>query len=438
MPICSGNMDSYKDVFYSAGLPALISTGITLVYFILKAYQFAVHAVSDQTKGKLAAATPSGRKQEHGSIEGEQGHTQVPEQVPRSISDQYGAGVQQPSGSLSLSGRRQNVCLAARRNAEEYPSVPENAKRLPSRRNRSPKNGDGQRPSGAYGDSSGVFAEGSGWSDAANEQSRNVCRISSQERSDQNTLDGIPGRRDPEKQVSDMSLQTDTCDTLYVTKNTLTAYTIAIVQNAQALQYDQMHAALQTGRNQSSLETLLRAEELLTAHFNLAVLEDKTITDTSPDAKKSPDNTQDPDPSTSAPDDQTYVKIPSRYAENSATRRPHPTGAVAPTCRRDYGLVNAIPAGYESDDSWDNLSHNHDHTHTHNIVPLLTLRPWRNSARRGPEQQQFRQQSATNMRPGNAPYSRPWDNQPYRRRTLSQQALRARAYRKIQCRYPLQ
>ena len=110
----------------------------------------------------------------------------------------------------------------------------------------------------------------------------------------------------------------------------MTAYTIAIVQNAQALQYDQMHAALQTGCNQSSLKTPLRAEELLTAHFNLAVLEDKIITDTSPDAKKSPDNTQNPDPSTSAPDNQTYVKIPSRYTENSATRRPHPTGAVAP------------------------------------------------------------------------------------------------------------
>ena len=28
---------------------------------------------------------PGGRKQEHGSIEGEQGHTEVHEQVPRSI-----------------------------------------------------------------------------------------------------------------------------------------------------------------------------------------------------------------------------------------------------------------------------------------------------------------------------------------------------------------
>ena len=83
----------------------------------------------------------------------------------------------------------------------------------------------------------------------------------------------------PKTQVSHVALQTDTCDTLYVMKNTLTAYTIAIVQNSQALQYDQMHTALQTARNQASLETPLRAEELLTAHFNLAVLEDqKTLT----------------------------------------------------------------------------------------------------------------------------------------------------------------
>ena len=133
----------------------------------------------------------------------------------------------------------------------------------------------------------------------------------------------------PKRQVSNVALQTDTCDMLYVMKNTLTAYTIAFVQNSQALQYDQMHTALQTTRNQASLETPLRAEDLLTAHFNLAVLEDQKNTDTSPDAHKSPDTTQDADPSASAPDDQTYIKILSRYAESSATRRPHPSGAVA-------------------------------------------------------------------------------------------------------------
>ena len=434
-------MDTYKEVLYAAGLPALISTGITLLYLLLKAYQFAVYALPHQTERRLAAATPGGRQQKHGSIVGERGYQEVHEQVSGSISDEYGTGIQQPSGAVSLSRRREDICIAARRNVEEYsvePFVQENAKRLQGQGNRHTKNNDGQRPRGPHDDSTGVLAEGGHWSNAENEQSRNDGRTSSQERSDPTTHDGISGHRDPEKQVSDVALQTDTCDTLYVTKNTLTAYTITIVQNSQALQYDQMHAALQSARNQSSLETPLKAEELLSAYFNLAVLEDQTIKHTITDAEKSPDNTQNADPSTSAPDNQTYVKIPSRYAENSATRRTHPTGAVAPTCRCKYGLVNAIPVGYESDDSWDNLSHTHDHTHMHNIVPLLTLCPWRNSPRRAPEQQQFRQQNTTNVRSGNAPYSRLWDSQPYGRCTRSQQALRARAYRKVQCRYPLQ
>ena len=177
------------------------------------------------------------------------------------------------------------------------------------------------------------------------------------------------------------------CDTLYVTKNTLTAYTIAIVQNAQALQYDQMHVALQTARNQASLETPLRAEELMTAHFNLAVLSNETDINTTPDAQKPEATILDTEPSASTADEETYVKIPSRcHAANSNSKKQHPTGAVAPTCRREYGLVNGIPAGYETDDSWDNDSHTHEHTHTHNIVPLLALRTWNNRPHRGREQ----------------------------------------------------
>ena len=199
----------------------------------------------------------------------------------------------------------------------------------------------------------------------------------------------------------------------------MTAYTIAIVQNSQVLQYNQLHTALQTARNQASLEMPLRAEELLKAHFNLAVLEGQKDLDISPDAQKPAVTTQDAEPSTSAPHEQTYIKIPSRYAENSASQRPHPTGAVAPTHRREYGLVNAIPAGYESDDSWDNVSHTHEHTHTHNIVPLLTLRTRNNCPHRHCEQEQSRQNNNISVRTGHAPYSRPWDNQPYRRRTRS-------------------
>ena len=83
-----------------------------------------------------------------------------------------------------------------------------------------------------------------------------------------------------------------------------------------------MHIALQTARNQASLETQVRAEELMTAHFNLAVLSNETDAYTMPDAQKPEATTLDTEPSASAPDEETYVKIPSwHYAANCDPRK---------------------------------------------------------------------------------------------------------------------
>ena len=106
-------------------------------------------------------------------------------------------------------------------------------------------------------------------------------------------------------QVTNVALQTDSCDTLYVSKNRLAAYTIAIVQNTQALQYDQMQVVLQMARNQASLEMPLRAEELMTTHFNLAVLSNETDINKMSDTQKPEDTTLATDPSTSTADEQT-------------------------------------------------------------------------------------------------------------------------------------
>ena len=240
-------------------------------------------------------------------------------------------------------------------------------------------------------------------------------------------------------QVTNVALQTDSCDTLYVTKNTLVAYTIAVVQNSQTLQYDQMHVALQMAQNQASLKTPLQAEQLMTAHFNFAVLSNETKTNETINAQKPETTTVDAAPSTSTADEETYIKIPSWHnSGNRDPKRVHPTGAVVPTCRREYRLVNSILAGYETDDSWDqdSLTHEreHAHTHTHNIVPLMALCTWTNRPNRGQGQPQ-RQNNNIDVRSGNALYPRPWEGQPYGQCTRSQQALRARTYRKWQRRY---
>ena len=239
MSIRCSNMDSYKEVLYAAGLPALISTGITLVYFLLKAYQFAVYALSHQTEGRLAAATPGSSKPEHRSIEGKEGHTEVYEQIPGDTATQYGTGIQQPAGSFPVSRRRQDLHIPSCGNVTEHseePSFRQNEKRLPGGRSRNTTKYYGEGPGSTYDDSTGVFTESGGWTNATNEQSSDDERASGKERRHEVPHDGIPGRKTPKRQVSHIALQTDTCDTLYVTKNTLTAYTIAIVQNSQALQ----------------------------------------------------------------------------------------------------------------------------------------------------------------------------------------------------------
>ena len=383
-------MDSNTNVLYSAaGLPALISTGITFIYFFLKACHYVFHAISHQTEGRVGTATPGCGQQEHSADMGKEGHTEVCEQIPGHSTEQYGGGTQRSPGSIFLPRRRQDVCLPSHGDAPEHTeesTFQENAKRLQGRRHRNPQDNNGKGPSNPCVNPTGIFTKHGSRDNASDGQSSNDegnGRKCNREQSDQVFDDGVSGYRTSntihytkatKMQVIHVALQTDLCDTLYVTKNMLTAYTIAIVQNAQVLQYDQMHVALQTARNQASLETLLRAEELMTTHFNLAVLSNETNINKTPDAQKPETTILDAEPSASTADEETYVKIPSqRYAANYNPKKQHPTGAIAPTCRREYGLVNGIPAGYKTDDSWDNDSHTHEHTHTqHSFIARIT------------------------------------------------------------------
>ena len=337
----SCNMDSNMNVLYSAaGLPALISTGITFIYFFLKACCYMFHAISHKTEGRLATAMPGCGEQKHSADTGSQGHTEVCEQVPGNSTEQYGGGTQRSPGSVFVPRRRQDVRLPSRGDAPEHTeesTFRENAKRLQGRRHRNPQDYNGKGPGDPYVNPTGIFTKCGSIDNASDGQSSNDegnGRKCDREQPDQVFDDGVLGYRtaDPthyatatKTQVTQVALQTDLCDTLYVTKNTLTAYTIAIVQNAQALQYDQMHVALQTVRNQASIETPLRADELMTAHFNLAVLSNETDINKTPDAQKPEATTLDAEPSASNADEETYVKIPSHcYAANCEAKKHHP------------------------------------------------------------------------------------------------------------------
>ena len=145
-----------------------------------------MYALPHQAERRLAAATPNRRQQVHGSVAGEKGYQEVHEQVPGNLSDEYGAELQQPSGTIPLSRGRENICIAARRNAEEHsvePFIRKDAKRLQGRGDKRTKDNDGQRSRSPQDDSAGVLTQGGRWPNAENEQSRNDGRASSQERS---------------------------------------------------------------------------------------------------------------------------------------------------------------------------------------------------------------------------------------------------------------
>ena len=169
-------MDTSTTVFYAVGIPALISTGITFIYFFLKVGRYLFHAISHQTKGRVATAMPGCGQYEHSTDPGEEGDTEVCEQISGRFSGQYDGGTQRSPGYISLSRRRQNICLPSGGDATEYseePTVREDAKRLPGQRHRNTKDNHGKEPSDPCTNSAGILTKCGIRENASDEQSSN-------------------------------------------------------------------------------------------------------------------------------------------------------------------------------------------------------------------------------------------------------------------------
>ena len=152
-------MDTSTSVFYAAaGLPALVSTGITILYF-LKACSYVFNAISHQTKRRVATPTTGGGQQEHCANMGEEGHTEICEQIQGNLSEQYGGRPERSPRTILLSRRGQNICLPSFRNETGHtaePTFQENAEGLQSRRHRTPKKHYGKRPKDSRTNATGI------------------------------------------------------------------------------------------------------------------------------------------------------------------------------------------------------------------------------------------------------------------------------------------
>ena len=194
------------------------------------------------------------------------------------------------------------------------------------------------------------------------------------------------------------------------------AYTIAVIQNTQTLQFEQMQVVLQTAQNHASIKMPLRVEHLMTAHFNLAILTDNTASNRAVNAPTTETGVTDPSPSTFVSEEETICKSPHTNSRTTNCDKPTQlTGAVFLTCRGEPRPVRGIPAGYKSDNSWDfSDAGKQDCSHQHNITLLVAYTLWRGHPNRG-RGQSYGQGNSIAVQGGNAPHPRPWQNQPYGR-----------------------
>ena len=134
------------------------------------------HALSHQTEGRVAMATPGCGQPEHSTATGTESHKEVCEQIPGHFSEQYGGGTQRASGSIFLPRRRQDVHLPSRGDVAEHteePTFRQNAKGLSGRRHRNPQDNNGKGPCNPCANPTGIFTKSGSRDNASDEQSSN-------------------------------------------------------------------------------------------------------------------------------------------------------------------------------------------------------------------------------------------------------------------------
>ena len=118
-------MDSSTSILYAAaGLPTLVSTGITFIYFFLKECSYVFNAISHQTKWRVAMAMPGSGQQEHCADTGEEGHTEVCEQIQGNPSEQYGRRPERSPLTILLPRRGKNIHLPSIGNDKRHTEEP--------------------------------------------------------------------------------------------------------------------------------------------------------------------------------------------------------------------------------------------------------------------------------------------------------------------------
>ena len=350
----------------TATIPALISTGITLLYLLLKVISYFTDATfrSPKRQERTDANSEERHMQQSGG-ERRKSVGEVLEQTQRH-SNKGPNGERWPTTTqrtVFLPTERENLLFPPQSNGQwdnELSTLQTNDTGLRERRNTSAPPCHGKRSTSAYNDASSVYAKSERSTNTFNGQSQNNRGIGREDQefttrpATDNNSPGVsrfseaaatanPGTV---KLTINSSAQTENTDNFVVSKETLIAYTIAVIQQTQDYHFGQMSIVYQTAHNKAALETPSRVEELAREHFNITLLANHhTGKPQSHHESNMLPLTVETSPTTS-----TQETIPKSVDKsfNNPNKKSHPTGTVPPTCRPESAVFDGIPAGERS------------------------------------------------------------------------------------------
>ena len=307
--------------FTTAAVPALVSTGITLLYILLKLLTYFTDATSRPSKRKEGEGTDGETRypQQSRGMRG-QGVSEVCEQK-QEHSDSRGHGERWATatrGTVLLSGEREDILLPPKsygKRDNELPTLQADDERLRERRDSSAPPRYGERSRGTHNDASSIHESSVRGANPRYGQPQNFGEYSGENEglatggTTVNYCTGIPRLSEAAATANpgtlpktiDSSAQTDDMANFIVSKDTLVAYTISVIQQTLDYHFGQMSIVYQSAHNSATHDTLSRAEQLANEHFNIALLTDQVpARQFSNDTNNTQPPTVDPTPTTSS------------------------------------------------------------------------------------------------------------------------------------------
>ena len=169
-------MDAYSTLYTAGGIPALVSTAVTIIYFTIKLIAYFLNASTRETESGQRMLHYSISRHNQGATSGTEGTGEVYEDLSGDPFEKDNNGRRQRPRSprtILLQTERTNVLVPPERDFtgnKTMPPLPTNVEGCGSRRSANTTDNISQGPQGPYPDTPGISAEGRGRQDATDKQ----------------------------------------------------------------------------------------------------------------------------------------------------------------------------------------------------------------------------------------------------------------------------